>query len=133
MGRNLACLMIILGLSACEQIGIPDPQKQAEAEQAEGRAIGSACRHAGRALEDCFALNPEAHKAAVFEGWRTMNDYMTENNIEAVKPTIPPKMPAEEKPAEPEKHAEADAHEEAPPPETPLSRLRNRNRPGDAH
>ena len=35
MGRNLACLMIILGLSACEQIGIPDPQKQAEAEQAE--------------------------------------------------------------------------------------------------
>lgn len=133
MGRFLACLMIGLALPACEKLGIPDPQKQAAATEAEGRAVGSACRHAGRALEDCFALNPEAQKAAVFEGWRAMNDYMTENDIAAVKPTIPPKLPAEDKPEEAETHAEPPQHAEEAPPETPLSRLRSRSRNNEAH
>ena len=56
---------------------------------ADGQAIGSACRHAGRALEDCFVLNPKAQRAAVFAGWREMDEYMRENKIEAVAPTLP--------------------------------------------
>lgn len=82
--------LLLCGLSACEQIGIPDRSKEAAAKEAEGRAIGSACRQAGRALEDCYTLNPDAHKAAIFSGWRDMNDYMTENKLDIVKPTLPP-------------------------------------------
>ena len=50
--------------------------------------MGSAC-HAGRGIEDCYALNPDAGRAAVYAGWREMNDYMRENKIEDVKPEIP--------------------------------------------
>ena len=79
-------LLLGAALSACEPLGIPDPAKEAARAQAEGEAIGSACRHAGRALEDCYARNPAAEKSAVFAGWLSMNDYMTENNIEVIKP-----------------------------------------------
>ncbi|MDP1690986.1 MAG: hypothetical protein Q8L49_03335 [Burkholderiaceae bacterium] len=61
-------------------------QAVAARKEAEGRAIGGACRHAGRAIEDCFALNKRADKAALFAGWREMNDYMRENKIEVVLP-----------------------------------------------
>jgi hypothetical protein len=44
------------------------------------------CRHAARAIEDCYGLNKKADKAAVFAGWREMNDYMRENKIEPVPP-----------------------------------------------
>ncbi len=86
----LLCAMMLASLSGCEPLGIPDPEKEAARKQAEGEAIGSACRHAGRALEDCFDRNPRAVKAAIFAGWRSMNDYMTENNIA----TVPPEAPA---------------------------------------
>ncbi len=42
----------------------------------------------GRALEDCYALNRKADRAAVFAGWREMNDYMRENKIDAVAPQL---------------------------------------------
>ena len=48
------------------------------------RSVG-ACRHAGRAIEDCFAIYKKADRAAVFAGWRDMNDYMRENKIEPVR------------------------------------------------
>jgi hypothetical protein len=60
----------------------------AAAREADGKAIGGACRHAGRAIEDCYALNKKAEKAAVFAGWRDMNDYMRENKIEPVTPVL---------------------------------------------
>jgi len=82
----LLCAVLMTVLSGCEELGIPDPQKEAERKQAEGEAIGSACRQAGRALEDCFDRNPKASKAAIFAGWRSMNDYMTENNMSVVPP-----------------------------------------------
>ena len=52
-------------------------------------AIGSACRQAGRAIEDCFTMNGDAPKASVFAGWKEMNDYMVANKLEAVKPEVP--------------------------------------------
>lgn len=90
--RLLLVLMLPL-LTACdvvyELLEIPDPQKEAAARDAEGRAVGSACRHAGRSLEDCYILNPEADKAAIFLGWREMNDYMLMNEMEVVPSRIP--------------------------------------------
>jgi hypothetical protein len=81
--------ILILPLAACDRLGIPDPAKDAAAHDEEGKAIGGACRQSGRALEDCFTLNPNANKSSVFNGWKDMNDYMTQNKIETVKPEFP--------------------------------------------
>ena len=75
-------------LAGCDMLGIESPEKVAAARDAEGRAIGAACRHAGRAIEDCYVLNRRAEKAAIFAGWRDMNDYMRENKIEPVPPQL---------------------------------------------
>lgn len=88
--------LALLALCACDRLGIPDPSKEAAAKDAEGKAIGGACRYAGRALEDCYVLNAAASKAAIFAGWKEMNDYMTENKIEVVKPELAGKLPAAE-------------------------------------
>ena len=86
----VSCLLALSAtlLVGCEMLGIESPEKVAAARQAEGNAIGGACRHAGRAIEDCYALNKKADKAAVFAGWRDMNDYMRENKIEPVAPQL---------------------------------------------
>ena len=81
------CLAASL-LAGCDMLGIDSPEKIAAAREADGKAIGGACRHAGRAIEDCYALNKKADRAAVFAGWRDMNDYMRENKIEAVTPQL---------------------------------------------
>ena len=89
-------LMLALGptlLGGCERLGIPDPAKAQAQAEAEGKAIGSACRHAGRAIEDCYTLNQAAPKAAIFSGWKEMNDYMAENKIAEVAPQLPPPPP----------------------------------------
>jgi hypothetical protein len=84
------CLAGLLSLAGCDMLGIESATQVAEKRDAEGKAIGGACRHAGRAIEDCYALNRKADKAAVFAGWRDMNDYMRENQIEAVPPQLSP-------------------------------------------
>ncbi len=83
-----ALILLCLALAACDQIAELDGSKAAEAD---GKAVGGACRHAGRALEDCYALNERASRSAVFTGWREMNDYMTQNKIDVVSPQIPKK------------------------------------------
>jgi hypothetical protein len=75
-------------LGGCDMLGIETPEKVAAAREAEGKAVGGACRHAGRAIEDCYALNKRVEKAAIFAGWRDMNDYMRENKIDAVPPVL---------------------------------------------
>jgi len=37
-------------------------------------------------VEQCYALNRRVERAAVFAGWREMNDYMRENKMEAMPP-----------------------------------------------
>jgi hypothetical protein len=96
---TLATLVFATALLAgCDMIGgalgIESPEKVAAARDADGRAIGGACRHAGRAIEDCYTLNKKADKAAIFAGWRDMNDYMRENKIEAVAPQLGPQAGA---------------------------------------
>jgi hypothetical protein len=96
-------------LSGCDQIseraGFPDPGKI----EAEGKAIGGACRHAGRGLEDCYRLNKLAEKAAVYAGWKEMNEYMVKNNMQAVEPVIPPDQPASRRKAKADDAAESQA------------------------
>lgn len=82
----LALLGSLLMLSGCDLLGIEPASAVVARKEAEGKAVGGACRHAGRAIEDCYALNKRAEKAAVFAGWREMNDYMRENKIEEVRP-----------------------------------------------
>ena len=87
-------LTALVPLSACDMLGIESPEKVAAARDADGKAVGSACRHAGRAIEDCFAIYKKADRAAVFAGWRDMNDYMRENKIEPVAPQLTAAAPA---------------------------------------
>lgn len=95
MSPGLRPLLSILVLGAlgslggCDLLGVETLSQQQARRAAEGKAVGSACRHAGRAIEDCYTLNKKADKAAVFAGWREMNDYMTENKIEVVPPSVP--------------------------------------------
>jgi hypothetical protein len=81
----ISLLLAAAALSGCDMFG-ESAEKLAANKEAEGKAIGSACRHAGRAIEDCYSMNRKADKASVFSGWRDMNDYMRENKIEAVPP-----------------------------------------------
>ena len=96
--RALYAVTAAMALTACDIPGLgPDPrivQRDAEA-----KAVGGACRHAMRGLEDCYTLNPKASKAQVFAGWREMDQYMRENKVEGV-PSILTQVdkPADKKP-----------------------------------
>nr|WP_306566094.1 hypothetical protein [Aquabacterium sp.] len=88
--QSLTVIVIVAGLlGGCDQLGIDTPEKVAQRKGAEAKAVGAACRHAMRAIEDCYLLNPKAEKSAVFEGWREMDEYMRENKIEGVAPVVP--------------------------------------------
>ena len=77
-------------LAGCDQLGIESATTTAARKEAESKAIGAGCRHAARSVEQCYVTNKRADKAAVFAGWKEMNDYMRENKIEAVPPPPPP-------------------------------------------
>ena len=86
MRRLLAPLLLALPalLGGCDLLGIEGAGAVAARREAEGKAIGGACRHAARSIEQCYAANRKADKAAMFSGWREMNDYMRENKIDAM-------------------------------------------------
>jgi hypothetical protein len=87
--QSILLVLLAGSFAACDKLPIPDPNRAAMQKEQDGKAVGAACRHAGRAIEDCYKLNPKASKSAVFAGWREMNDYMTENKLEVVLPTLP--------------------------------------------
>lgn len=91
LGAALAASFL---LSACDRLGLPDPSRDAANLDAESSATGGACRHAGRAIEDCYARNPTARRAAVFSGWKEMDGYMRDNKIDIVKPEVSAAPPA---------------------------------------
>ncbi len=107
--RVVLALGCALALGGCDYLGIESGTQLAAKKEAEGKAVGAACRHANRAIEDCYKLNPKALKAAVFDGWRDMDGYMRENSITAVKPQpeAPKTPPGEEAGTKPAPEVEA--------------------------
>ena len=81
-------------LSGCDivqqQMGIENPAAKAARNEAEGRAVGGACRQSGRAIEDCYAIYSWLPKSSIYDGWRDMDAYMRENKLETVEPQLPP-------------------------------------------
>jgi len=116
----LVAALFLPALSACDQLGIETPQKATERQEADAKAVGGACRHAMRAIEDCYTLNPKADKAAVFGGWRDMDEYMRENKLEGVAPVVPRPPPpqaaskASAPASAPRKEDDEDAADEEP-------------------
>lgn len=92
MRRSLLTVFLVVFatslVTGCDMLGIESAEKVAASREADGKAVGAACRHAGRAIEDCFTIYKKADRAAVFAGWRDMNDYMRENKIEPVLPQL---------------------------------------------
>lgn len=86
----LIALLAPLWLTGCDVLGIETATTLAAKREAEGKALGGACRHAARSIEDCYGQNRRADKAAMFAGWREMNDYMRENDIQAMPAATPP-------------------------------------------
>jgi hypothetical protein len=101
-------LIAPLLLAACDQLGIETPLIMEQKRVAEGKALGGSCRQSGRALEDCYQINPKFPKAAIFDGWKDMDSYMRDNKLENIAPEFPMKPP------EPKKKPEADEAEEKP-------------------
>jgi len=90
------CLVAPLWLAGCDMLGIETASAVAARRDAEGKAVGAGCRQAARSVEHCFALNRRADKAAVFAGWREMNDYMREYKMEAMPPEAGTELAAAE-------------------------------------
>lgn len=88
-------LIAALGLGACDsvqqQLGIES--QASKSAQADGKAVGGACRQSGRAIEDCYSIYSWLPRASVYEGWRDMDAYMRENKLETVEPQLPPVAP----------------------------------------
>lgn len=101
-------------LSGCDALGIETATQVAEKKEAEGKAIGSACRHAVRSIEVCFKSNPKASKAAVFAGWKEMDAYMRENQIVGMPSTEQDEPAAAEEASggHDEQDPKADAHQD---------------------
>jgi len=94
----LATLPALLLLSGCEMLGLETPGMVTQRQAAEARAVGAACRHAVRSIEDCFASNPRMSRAEIFEGWREMDQHMRDNDIPGMpqQPAAPAAAPTEQ-------------------------------------
>ena len=94
---SVGIVALLLGVSGCDMIkqkmGIEDPLEKAARAEAEGKAVGGACRQSGRAIEDCYSIYSWLPKSAVYEGWRDMDAYMRDNKLETIAPQLPPPAP----------------------------------------
>ena len=84
-------------LAGCNEIPGLGPDARTVAKEQESKAVGSACRHAMRGIEDCYTLNPRAVKNHVFSGWKEMDEYMREHKIEGT-PSVFTQKPAPSRP-----------------------------------
>ena len=87
----IAAVLVLTGCDLIQQqMGIEDPASKAAKTDAEGKAVGGACRQSGRAIEDCYSIYAWLPKAPIYDGWRDMDAYMRENKLETVEPQLPP-------------------------------------------
>lgn len=93
MKKTLLAFTALLALSGCDQVsqklGLEDPTKKEARLEPEAKAVGSACRQSGRAIEDCYSIYGWLPKAGIYAGWREMDEYMRENKLDIVSPTVP--------------------------------------------
>ena len=93
----IALLIACLPLAGCDlinqKLGLEDPAKKEARQESEGKAVGSACRQSGRAIEDCYSIYSWLPKASIYAGWREMDAYMRENQLETIAPQLPPPEP----------------------------------------
>jgi len=87
MNVRLLITTVTLLLAGCVIPGM-EPDPRIAQREAEAKAIGSACRYGLRGIEDCYSLNEEASKAAIFDGWKDMDQYMRENKIEGIRAAV---------------------------------------------
>ena len=118
--RNaLTACVILLSVTGCDmiqqQMGIEDQAAKAARNDADGKAVGGACRQSGRAIEDCYSIYSWLPKSSIYEGWRDMDAYMRENKLETVEPQLPPVAPPgnKKKAAPADKASAADAGKKA--------------------
>ena len=94
---SLIAVALSLALSACDmlqqQFGIESQAAKDARADADGKAVGGACRQSGRAIEDCYSIYSWLPRASVYEGWRDMDAYMRDNKLETVEPQLPPVAP----------------------------------------
>jgi hypothetical protein len=85
MNVRLLFLSLTLLLGGCDlEALLADPKVVRK--EADSKAVGGACRHGLRSIEDCYAMNPKASKSAVYEGWKEMDLYMRDNKIDGIEP-----------------------------------------------
>ena len=84
MNARVLLLALPLLLAGCDLEALLADPKVAQRE-ADAKAIGSACRYGMRSIEDCYIMNDKASKAAVFNGWKEMDQYMRDNKIDGVE------------------------------------------------
>ncbi len=121
LNRAFLLAFALLALTGCDQVagklGLENPAQKEAKNDAEGRAVGSACRHSGRAIEDCYAIYGWLPKSSIYAGWREMDEYMRDNKLETIAPQLPPPEPPGTKKKRPATATEAAAEttKEAPP------------------
>lgn len=97
MKTYILAAIAVIALNACDQIGqklgLEDPARKEARMEPEAKAVGSACRQSGRAIEDCYSIYGWLPKAGIYAGWREMDEYMRENKLETVAPQLPPPEP----------------------------------------
>ncbi len=111
---------LLLAVSGCDvvqqKLGLEAPAAKIARSEADGKAVGGACRQSGRAIEDCYSIYSWLPKSAIYEGWRDMDAYMRENKLETVEPQLPPPKPpgTRKKPASVSEETAAEARSDRP-------------------
>lgn len=93
----LTVFLFAFSLPGCDMIqqkmGLENPAAKAAKDEADGKAVGGACRQSGRAIEDCYSIYSWLPRAAIYDGWRDMDAYMRDNKLETIAPQLPPPPP----------------------------------------
>ncbi len=84
----LLSMALLTTLAGCDKLETMLADPKIAQRIADSKAIGSACRYGMRSIEDCYAKNEKASKAAIFDGWKEMDQYMRDNKIDGVPSKI---------------------------------------------
>ncbi len=81
MKKLLVLAPIVFALTGCDYLDL-NGEIEAQKQIKNANAVGAGCKQAGKSIEECYQSNPKAPKSAIFDGWKTMDEYMRENNMQ---------------------------------------------------